>query len=633
MTFRSDINGLRAYAVMLVILYHFGFSQMSGGFLGVDVFFVISGYLMTGIILSRLNNHKFSLMAFYAARCRRIIPPLMVLCAILMLMGYFLMPPEEYRRMAEHAVSSLSFISNVVYFKQGGYFDTGSVYKWLLHTWSLSVEWQFYLLLPLALMFTARFLRQQFAWVMGIAALLSFGLVLAMVATDYHLTATYYLLPTRAWEMLVGGLVYLAPKTRLSGQGWVPPLSIVALILCALMFDENIAWPGIMTLIPVLFTALILHAGVQDSRWLNHRVMQHIGKTSYSIYLWHWPLWVFWHLADWPVMFISQVLLILLSLATGWASYVWVENRQSWFSRKTYIALGQAAVVMLFGVTIVARAGIPSRAPAVVASIDHYSQQRFTLAKNCFVLSGITSPQCVFGDASRVNLVVLGDSHAAAMLSSIVASAGTQDGVVFIAQSGCPSVPDIQRSASPDCGGFVKAALADIERKYPNASVLIINRMSLYLHGEYGSASSAPTYSFRQAGSSLAAYQQHFGAAVKQLASHHRVFIMTPVPEFGYDVIYRMSRDAMRGKVLTIQQSRAEYQSRHQDALAMLNNIAALSPNITLLDTTQGLCDSRFCYGAKENVPLYRDDNHLSEVGNKSLSGVFAGMWGMIEGR
>ena len=520
----------------------------------------------------------------------------------------------------------------MVYFKQGGYFDTGAVYKWLLQTCSLIVEWQFYLLLPLALMFTARFLRQQFAWAMGIAALLSFGLVLAMVATNFHLTASYYLLPTRAWEMLIGGLVYLAPQSKLSGQSWVPPVSILALLLCALLFDENTAWPGIMTLIPVLFTALILHAGVQNSRWLNPRVMQHIGKTSYSIYLWHWPLWVFWHLADWPVTFVSQVLLILLSLAAGWTSYAWVENRQSWFSRKTYIALGQAALVMLCGVTIVARAGVPSRAPAVVALIEHYSQQRLERAKNCFVLSGISSPQCVFGDASQVKLVVLGDSHAYAMLSSIVASARPQDGVVFIAQSGCPSVPDIQRSASPDCGGFVKAAIADIERKYPSASVLIINRMSFYLHGEYGSGSGTPTYSFRQDGNSIAAYQQHFGAAVKQLASHHRVFIMTPVPEFGYDVIYRMSRDAMRGTVVSIQQSRAEYQSRHQDALVMLNNIAALSPAVTLLDATQGLCDIHFCYGSREEVPLYRDDNHLSEVGNKSLSGVFAGMWRMIKG-
>ncbi|WP_280174517.1 acyltransferase family protein [Pantoea rodasii] len=452
MNFRTDINGLRAYAVMLVILFHFGFSSVSGGFLGVDVFFVISGYLMTGIILSRIKKRNFSLLAFYAARCRRIIPPLMVLCAILMLVGYFLMPPDEYQRMAEHAISSLSFISNVVYFKQGGYFDTGSVYKWLLHTWSLSVEWQFYLLLPLALMFTARFLRQQFAWAMGIAALLSFGLVLVMVATDFHLTATYYLLPTRAWEMLAGGWVYLAPKTAMSGQRWVPPLGILGLILCALWFDESTAWPGMMTLIPVMLTALIIHADVQDSPWMANRMVQHIGKTSYSIYLWHWPLWVFWHLADWPITLVSQLSLIVLSLAAGWASYVLVENKQGWLSGKTYVTLGQSALVLLVGVLIVTKAGFPSRAPQVVATIKQYSQERFVLGENCFVFSGTTSPQCVFGHASPVNLVVLGDSHAAAMLSSILGSANQGDSVVFIAQSGCPSVPDIQRSASPDCG-------------------------------------------------------------------------------------------------------------------------------------------------------------------------------------
>lgn len=631
MNFRTDINGLRAYAVMLVILYHFGFSSVSGGFLGVDVFFVISGYLMTGIILTRLNKQNFSLLGFYAARCRRIIPPLMVLCLILMLVGYFLMPPDEYKKMAEHAVSSLSFISNVVYFKQGGYFETGSVYKWLLHTWSLSVEWQFYLLLPLALMFTARFLRQQFAWAMGIAALLSFGLVLAMVATNFHLTSTYYLLPTRAWEMLAGGLVYLAPKSALSGQRAVPLLGIIGLMVCALLFDESTAWPGIMTLIPVLLTAMIIHANVQNSIWFNNRIVQHIGKTSYSIYLWHWPLWVFWHLADWPITLVSQAMLILLSLATGWASYVLVENKHGWLSGKTYVTLGQTALVLLLGVLIVAKAGFPSRAPQVVASIKQYSLERFVRGENCFVFSGTTSPQCVFGNASQVNLVVLGDSHAAAMLSSIVGSARPEDSVVFIAQSGCPSVPDIHRSASPDCGGFVKNAIADIERKYPHASVLIINRLSFYLHGDYGSGSNTPKFSFINDGSSIAAYQQHFGAAVKRLATHRRVFIMTPVPEFGYDVIYRMSRDAMRGKALAVQQTRAEYQSHNQETLAMLNNIAAQSPNVALLDATQGFCDNSFCYGSKDDVPLYRDDNHLSEVGNKNLNGVFGGMWKMID--
>lgn len=628
MKFRADINGLRAYAVILVVLYHVGAVGVSGGFLGVDVFFVISGYLMTGIILTGLKNNTFSLLVFYATRCRRIIPALAVMCAALLLLGYFFIPPEEYKTLASHIVASLTFTSNIVYFKEAGYFEAGSVYKWLLHTWSLSVEWQFYLLLPLVLMFTARFLRRRFAWVIGVGALLSFAL--ALVMAHFSASAAYFMLPTRAWEMLVGGLLFLAPKSRLSGQSWVPIVAVIGLVLSAFYIDSDMTWPGMMTLIPVTLTALIIHAGGSNSVLFNNRVAQALGKWSYSIYLWHWPLWVFWHLADFPVNIASQTVLVILSIVAGWASFSLVESQRSWLSARTATALGQPALVLCVGLLVMAKDGLPARAPEVVASINYYAQQRFNAARGCFTLDGIQSPQCVFGRAEHVNLVVLGDSHANALLSSVIASADQQsDSVVFIAQSSCPTIPDINRRTRPECGAFVKNAFALIEQKYPNASVLIINRFSLYLHGEQGSVGS-PEYSFAQDGSSLAAYQKHFAAAVQQLALHRKVFIMTPVPEFGYDVIYRMSRNAMRGNALAMTLPRADYDARNRDALAMLNQIVAQTPNVTLLDAAQALCDQQFCYGAKDNVPLYRDDNHLSEIGNKALSNVFSDMWRSI---
>ncbi len=629
MNFRADINGLRAYAVMLVVLYHVGISVFSGGFLGVDVFFVISGYLMTGIILKGLKENSFSLLTFYAARCRRIIPALAVMCTALLILGYFLIPPQEYKGLARHVVASLAFISNIIYFKHAGYFDAGAVYKWLLHTWSLSVEWQFYLLLPLVMMFTARFLRRQFAWIMGIGAVLSFAL--ALVIANTNATASYFLLPTRAWEMLVGGLLFLAPKTALTGQRWVPIVGVLGLILSAMWITSDDTWPGMMTLIPVALTALIIHAGASQSVLFNNRVAQYLGKWSYSIYLWHWPLWVFWHLADLPVNAAMQAALIGISIFAGWASFTLVEGKRGWLSSRTFVTLGSSAAVLCVGLMVDLKQGLPARAPQNVATIADYAEQRFTAANGCFSLDGKQSPQCVFGSKNRVNLVVLGDSHANAMLSSVVASANQQlDSVVFMAQSSCPTIPDINRRTRPDCGVFVKNALASIAEKYPNASVLIINRFSLYLHGETGSVKGSPEYSFGNNDSSLAAYQKHFGAAVKELATHHKVFIMTPVPEFEYDVIYRMSREAMRGKALSIALPRAEYEARNQDALAMLNNIVAQTPNVTLLDAAQALCDSRFCYGAKDEVPLYRDSNHLSEHGNKALSEVFAGMWKSI---
>lgn len=629
MNFRADINGLRAYAVILVLLYHVGVSTISGGFLGVDIFFVISGYLMTGVILSRLQQQRFSLLGFYASRCRRIIPPLMLMCAILLVVGGFLIPPEEYKILSGHIAASLSFISNLVYFKEAGYFDAGAVYKWLLHTWSLSVEWQFYLLLPLTLMFTARYLRRQFGWVMAVGALLSF--VLALVMTHLHDTMAYFMLPTRAWEMLAGGLVYLAPKSRLTGQRWVVFPALSGLIVSAMWIDAGTTWPGMMTLIPVLLTALIIHVTANDSPLLNNRVVQPIGKASYSIYLWHWPLWVFWHLADLPVTPVSQASLIALSLLAGGVSWALVENKAGWFSARTPVALGNAALVVLIALLIVAQQGFPARAPQSVTQISQYAKQRFAAARGCLVVNSKQSPQCTFGKGSEVNLVVLGDSHANALLSSVVASGDADsDTIVFIAQSSCPTVPDITRPGRPDCGDFVKNAITTIEEKYPKASVLIINRFSLYLHGENGRNDDTPQYTFANEDSSLSSFQQHFTRAVKKLARHRKVFIMTPVPEFDYDVIYRMTRDAMRGKPYAIQLPWEEYQSRNQDALKMLNQLVAEIPNVTLLDSAQALCDRHFCYGARDGVPLYRDSNHLSEFGNKLLGEIFAGMWRRI---
>ncbi|MFT4274244.1 MAG: acyltransferase family protein [Pantoea sp.] len=631
MNFRADINGLRAYAVILVLLYHVGVSGISGGFLGVDIFFVISGYLMTGIILSRLQQQRFSLSGFYASRCRRIIPPLMAMCAILLMVGYFLIPPDEYKTLSGHIAASLSFISNLVYFKEAGYFDAGSMYKWLLHTWSLSVEWQFYLLLPLALMFTARYLRRQFGWVMAIGAVLSFAL--ALVVTHLHDTLAYFMLPTRAWEMLAGGLVYLAPNSRLTGQRWVILPALLGLIASAMWIDAGTTWPGVMTLIPVVLTALIIHVTANDSPLLNNRVVQPIGKASYSIYLWHWPLWVFWHLADLPVTPVSQAVLITLSLLLGGLSWALVENKAGLLSATTPVALGNAALLLLAALLIVAQQGFPARAPQSVSQISQYAKQRFTAARGCLVVNSKQSPQCTFGEGNEVNLVVLGDSHANALLSSVVASGNAaSDAVVFIAQSGCPTVPDINRPGRPDCGDFVKNALTTIEEKYPQASVLIINRFSLYLHGENGSSDDIPQYTFANEVSSLTSFQKHFTRAVKKLATHRKVFIMTPVPEFDYDVIYRMTRDAMRGKPFAIQLPREEYLARNQDALRMLHQVVAEIPNVTLLDATQALCDNYFCYGARGEVPLYRDSNHLSEFGNKMLGEIFAGMWRRING-
>jgi peptidoglycan/LPS O-acetylase OafA/YrhL len=210
--FRSDINGLRAIAVIAVVLFHFSPSLMPGGFAGVDVFFVISGYLMTGIIFKGLEQNSFSVLNFYVSRANRIIPALAVLCLVLLVLGCLFLSPLDYKTLGKHIASSMLFISNFIYWRESGYFDAESHGKWLLHTWSLSVEWQFYIIYPVLLVAFRKLVPLKAlknAVVIGTIV----GFIFCVVATFKFPNPAYYLIPTRAWEMMLGGVAYLYPIT------------------------------------------------------------------------------------------------------------------------------------------------------------------------------------------------------------------------------------------------------------------------------------------------------------------------------------------------------------------------------------------------------------------------------------
>jgi peptidoglycan/LPS O-acetylase OafA/YrhL len=213
--FRGDINGLRAWAVALVVLYHFKIAPVAGGFVGVDVFFVISGFLMTDIVLRGLEQPAgFSLKAFYWARVRRIVPALLVLCLCLLVLGWFFLLSADYRQLASHSQMALGFASNVRFHREAGYFDAASHDKWLLHTWSLSVEWQFYLLFPLVLMWVWRVWPKRRALVIALALLASASWGVSQWLLAGQQSAAFYLLHGRAWEMLAGALVCLWAAQR-----------------------------------------------------------------------------------------------------------------------------------------------------------------------------------------------------------------------------------------------------------------------------------------------------------------------------------------------------------------------------------------------------------------------------------
>lgn len=287
--FRYDINGLRAWAVLAVVLYHFGVPGFNAGFVGVDVFFVISGFLMTGIIIESLESKKgFSVFGFYVARTKRIVPALLLLCATLMLVGWITLPAFEYGVLGVQVISALGFFSNIKFFRDTNYFSDTSLNQWLLHTWSLSVEWQFYLLLPVLLLVIWRLKPGRGAAFTLLGLVFIASLAFSILVSAGHSAFAFYLLPARMWEMLAGSMVYflaalLFPRPLV---GRVLELIGFFLIIAAVcIFDTGSAWPGWYAMVPVLGTALVILAARQTSILTGSRTVQWLGNfRTRSIY-------------------------------------------------------------------------------------------------------------------------------------------------------------------------------------------------------------------------------------------------------------------------------------------------------------------------------------------------------------
>lgn len=345
--FRHDINGLRALAVLGVLVFHFDKDLLPGGFSGVDAFFVISGYLMTGIIFRGIENKNFSTLNFYMARANRIIPPLAVLCFALLVFGYFFMLSMDYKTLGRDVATSMFFVSNVMFSLRKGYFEFGDNY--LLHTWSLSAEWQFYLIYPLLIMALCKAfsLNNIKRLLVGLCVI---GFIFGVYASIHWPTAAYFLLGARAWEMLLGGLVYLYPISLSKGRKRTLEISgILMLVGSYFAISGKDLWPGYLALFPTIGTALVIISSNNEASLLRSGLLQKLGLWSYSIYLWHWPVAVAFSYYDVPSTYIPIGMVV--SVLLGYLSYALVETRRFSFNFTFRNASGYAAVALVFALT------------------------------------------------------------------------------------------------------------------------------------------------------------------------------------------------------------------------------------------------------------------------------------------
>lgn len=361
MKYRSEIDGLRALAVLPVIFFHAGFSIFSGGFLGVDVFFVISGYLITRIILDDVSQGTFSIARFYERRARRILPALffVMLCCIPFALIWML--PSQYLEFSRSLIAVTTFVANLFFWRESGYFAAAAGEKPMLHAWSLGVEEQYYVLFPLALLLLWRFGKRPTFYIIAVIAVISF--IMCEYASRYYPSANFFLLPTRAWELFIGSICAFIHLESAPKRNDALSLTGLSLILIAIFtYSEQLRLPSAYSLAPVVGTALILLYGTRDSfvgRLLSLRLIVGIGLISYSAYLWHHPLFAFARIHHFESLS-TLVMLALCAASLLLAAFSWrvieqpFRNKQHRYYVKgragLWLAISTAAIIIAIGV-------------------------------------------------------------------------------------------------------------------------------------------------------------------------------------------------------------------------------------------------------------------------------------------
>ena len=622
MQFRKDLNGLRAIAVIAVVLFHFNPAWLPGGFAGVDVFFVISGFLMTGIIFKGLENQNFSTLKFYVARANRIIPALFVLCFTLLVFGGLFLSPAEYKSLGSHASGSVGFVSNFFYWRESGYFDASSKEKWLLHTWSLSVEWQFYVIYPILLVAMRKFLSLQTMKVSIVIGTV-IGFIFCALTTSMWPNSSYYLLPTRAWELMIGGVAYLYPLELKDKRKKVLEFIGLALIICSYLFiSEDIKWPGYLAIIPVLGAVFVILSQRNDSFITCNYAFQKIGKWSYSIYLWHWPLVVGLYYFSVNESYIYPALVITVIL--GFLSNRYVEGirfRVNFNTLGCYLKCKPIymtfIIVTLGGVIFLQKGFVEFASKEYKEVVKKIASSPYR--QKCHIAQ-YQSPElaCEYPSKTQITWAVFGDSHSTEIAYALAENLKLDGvGLKHFTYSGCSP-------AFKEAAGFSKCA------KWYNDTVEYLlddpEIRNIVLNHRFTKAVVGKEYDYPKPFNTVVTDEsvrtiKHLDDLILLLASKKdNIYIFYPIPELQRNIhslvgspfkgSHRIKN--VSGTDLAWYQKRNEYMINHFDNANYPDNVHLLKPQ-------DKFCDDDICYAVKDGIPLYFDSDHPSISGAEKL--------------
>lgn len=633
MQFRYDINGLRAIAVLAVVIFHFTPKWLPGGFVGVDVFFVISGFLMTAIIFNGVQRNTFNLFEFYIARANRIIPVLAIMSAVLLVFGWFYILPIEYRDLGQQIEKGSLFTSNLLFAKGGGYFDTAEHTKWLLHTWSLSVEWQFYIFFPIIIIILKKYLSfKNIKRVIIILSLISF--IYCIYATYEDSKTAYFLLTSRAWEMLLGGLAFIYPWSlkKKDIKIIIQCLGLILILASYFLISKDILWPGYMALIPVLGAYLIISSNYQNNIIISNPIFSYVGQWSYSIYVWHWPLVVlgfYFDLVNWWIYGVP------LSILLGFLSYEFIEKLKftrysSW--REIYKVKPLYIFLIIFGCvyTIQKMDGFTSRLPdsVKIAQNEIENSNPYNCKKNELY-------ECIIGNKNNIKAIIIGDSHADSLTTSLASIFNLKSqGIISLTTSSCPLIADIRFYSERNiCSQINEKRFKLINlKKYENIPIILAARYSNYLIGEndpdrMSTNDSKPLIYFGNnpnlsSENRFILFEKNLKNTLCKISKRNPTYIIQPIPELGFNAPKRVIKNEFYNSNKETSISYRDYLRRSEKTRKIINR-SAVDCNVKVLDPSKILCKTGKCISEYKGRPIYRDGDHLSEYGNKLLKPMF----------
>jgi peptidoglycan/LPS O-acetylase OafA/YrhL len=635
--YRPEIDGLRAISVAAVVLFHAHVPYLAGGFVGVDVFFVISGFLITQIILDETGAGTFSFARFYERRARRILPALFAMLAVCCAAALILLP-DDLKLFSQSVAAVVAFCSNLLFWwQQRGYFAPAAESLPLLHTWSLGIEEQFYLLFPAAIVLMRRLDRR--VVVPFIAAVCVVSFVYSVWASHRDPAAGFYSPLSRAWELMLGALLaarIVAPPTGRWMRETLCAIGLAAIAVAIHLPTFIARIPDAAVTISCLGAALLLYATEAHdgffTRALSVKPLTLLGQASYSLYLWHWPLIVFgtYYILDLDTLHVARPICALIAIPIAFLSWRFIEQpfrgRTGIWPRRTIFlrAATAAAAFVVLGVLGYRLHGLPQRfgAPVreVLAAGARLPEGCGTHVHRVRIHGGLV---CRIGELSKPpGFVLWGDSHAA-MYSAMLDGLALRHklGGIVAPWGKCPPLLE---TVARDCRRRNAAVLQFIEETHPSA-VLLAARWGFHAEGQVDPRNNAPDDAAAAARRAAleAKFADALAAVVGRLAAAHiAVYFVTDVGEASFDVTDTLAKARITGTAVDASLSRSQYM---QDMAGVTRAVVALENRglLKTIDPQNILCDAQRCHFEKAGLPLYWNASHLGRLGAQTAAPAF----------